>query len=155
MGYASFTNWRRLEGDPNLIWHAFTHPSETAQYEEHKTETVLGPDFAMAAGDCWDSKHGEECDLDVVRWTITRHVPNEVFEFTGKQRGIRQNVMLTMEPADCGHIVTETIHFRPAFDGKLGTQLLSWLLLATGLLAKLGDDRGENLDLLEAHIAAT
>ena len=36
MGYASFTNWRRLEGDPDTIWHAFTHPCETAQYEDHK-----------------------------------------------------------------------------------------------------------------------
>ncbi|WP_458682735.1 SRPBCC family protein [Prescottella equi] len=153
MGYASFTNWRRLEGDPEVIWHAFTHPSETAQYEDHQTETVLGPDFDMAAGHSWDSKHGEECDFDVVRWTITRHIPNERFEFTGKQRGIRQNVVLTMEPTDHGHILTETIHFRPAIDGKPGTQLLSWLLLSTGLLAKVGNDHGENLDLLEQHIA--
>ncbi|GAA4483468.1 hypothetical protein GCM10023094_35060 [Rhodococcus olei] len=154
MGYASFTNWRRLEGDPDLIWHAFTHPAETELYEAHRTETVLGHDFTMAAGHGWDSKHGAECDFDVVRWTITRHVPNEVFEFSGTQRGIRQDVLLTMEPADGGHIVTETIRFRPALAGKPGTQLLSWLLLATGLLAKVGDDHGENLDLLEQHIAA-
>ncbi|WJJ14574.1 SRPBCC domain-containing protein (plasmid) [Prescottella equi] len=153
MGYVSFTNRRRLEGDPEVIWRAFTHPLETAQYEDHQTETVLGPDFDMVAGHSWDNKHGEECDFDVVRWTITRHVPNEVFEFTGKQRGIRQNVVLTMEPADRGHILTETIHFRPAIDGKLGTQLLSWLLLSTGLLAKVGNDHGENLDLLEKYIA--
>ncbi|MDH6679906.1 hypothetical protein M2284_004131 [Rhodococcus sp. LBL1] len=154
MGYASFTNWRRLEGDPDVIWHSFTHPAETALYEEHKTETVLSPDFAMTAGHSWDSKHGEECDFDVVRWTIARHVPNEVFEFSGKQRGIRQTVVLTMEPTDGGHIVTETIRFRPALEGKPGAQLLSWLLLATGLLAKVGDDHGENLDLLEEHVAA-
>lgn len=154
MGYASFTNRRRLDGDPDVIWHAFTHPMETGLYEEHKTETVLGPDFAMAAGHGWDSKHGEECDFDVVRWTITRHVPNEVFEFSGKQRGIRQDVVLTMEPTDGGHIVTETIHFRPTLAGKPGAQLLSWLLLATGLLAKVGNDRGENLGLLEQHVAA-
>ncbi|WP_174565190.1 SRPBCC family protein [Rhodococcus zopfii] len=154
MGYASFTNWRRLEGDPDLIWHAFTHPVETARYEEHTTETVLPPDFAMAAGHSWDSKHGEECDFDVVRWTITRHVPNEVFEFSGKQRGIRQDVVLTMAPTDGGHIVTETIRFRPTLAGKPGAQLLSWLLLVTGLLGKVGDDHGQNLDLLEQHIAA-
>ncbi|MDH6195959.1 hypothetical protein M2272_002599 [Mycobacterium frederiksbergense] len=154
MGYASFTNWRRLEGDPDLIWHALTHPAETQQYEEHKTETVLGPNFTMAAGHSWESKHGEECDHDVVRWTITRHVPGKVFEFTGKQRGIRQNVLLTMESADGGHIVTESIRFRPALAGRPGAQLLSWLLVATGLLAKVGDDHGENLDLLEQHLAS-
>ncbi|MGW6379550.1 hypothetical protein ACWFRB_26125 [Rhodococcus sp. NPDC055112] len=154
MGYASFTNWRLLEGDPDAIWHAFTHPTESGLYEEHKTETVLGPDFEMAAGHGWDSKHGEECDFDVVRWTITRHEPNRVLEFSGKQRGIRQDVVLTMEPGDGGHVVTETIRFRPAFKGKPGAQLLSWLLLTTGLLAKVGDDHGETLDLLEEHIAA-
>ncbi|QBJ96009.1 hypothetical protein ERC79_08505 [Rhodococcus sp. ABRD24] len=154
MGYASFTNWRRLNGDPDLIWHAFTHPSESTQYEEHKTETVLAPDFAMDAGHSWDSKHGEECDFDVVRWTITRHVPNRVFEFTGKQRGIRQNVTLTMDPTDDGYILTETIRFRPAFAGKPGAHLLTWLMLATGVLAKVGDDHGESLDLLEQHLAA-
>ncbi|NKS98831.1 hypothetical protein GS498_21015 [Rhodococcus hoagii] len=154
MGTPSFTNWRRLEGDPDIIWHAFTHPSVTAQYEEHKTETVLGPDFDMAVGHSWDSKHGEECDFDVVRWTITRYVANERCEFTGKQRGIRQNVVLTMEAADRGHVVTETIHFRPALHGRIGAQVLSWLLLSTALLAKVGNDHGENLDLLEQHIAA-
>jgi hypothetical protein len=154
MGYASFTNCRRLEGDPDVIWHAFTHPVESGLYEEHKTETVLPPDFAMAAGHSWDSKHGAECDFDVVRWTIARHVPNTVFEFSGKQRGIRQDVVLAMEPTDGGHIVTETIRFRPAFAGPLGAQLVCWLLLATGLLAKVGDDHGETLDLLEEHLAA-
>ncbi len=154
MGYASFTNRRTLEGDPDLIWHAFTHPVETSLYEEHKTEAVLPPDFEMAAGHGWDSKHGAECDFDVVRWTIVRHVPNEVFEISGKQRGIRQNVVLTMEPADGGHLVTETVRFRPALGGKPGAQLLSWLLLATGLLGRVGDDHGENLDLLAEHIAA-
>ncbi|OYD61145.1 hypothetical protein BDB13_6091 [Rhodococcus sp. OK302] len=152
MGYASFTNSRRLEGNPDLIWHAFTHPVESGLYEEHKTETVLWPDFSMTAGHGWDSRHGEECDFDVVRWTITRHVPNAVFEFSGKQRGIRQNVVLSMEPADGGHIVTETIRFRPAFEGKPGAQLLSWMLLVTGLLAKVGDDHGDSLDLLEQHV---
>lgn len=152
MGYASFSNWRRLEGDRHTIWNAFTHPMECQKYEEHKTETVLPPDFEMAAGQSWDSRHGEECDFDVVRWSITKYVPNEVVEYSGKQRGIRQQVALTMEPEGNGYVLTETIRFRPAFAGHLGSQLVSWLLLASGLLAKVGDDKGEFLDLLDEHL---
>ncbi|MFF5794675.1 hypothetical protein ACFY5D_21735 [Paeniglutamicibacter sp. NPDC012692] len=152
MGYSSFSNSGYFEGDPEIIWAAFADPSISNDYAEHKTTFVPGTGFVLAAGSAWDEQHGEECEFDVVSWTITKHVPGSVMEFRGKQRGIRPRVRLGMEPDGSGYRLTESILMSPAIAGKIGASVLSWLLLATGVLAKFGDDKGQSFDLLREYL---
>ncbi|WP_133162995.1 SRPBCC family protein [Arthrobacter glacialis] len=152
MGYSSFSNSGYFSGRPETLWASFVDPAISAEYVEHKTTFFANKHFALEAGNSWSEHHGEECDFDVVTWTITNYVPESTMDFHGKQRGIRQRVRMTIEPVDAGYRLTETIRFSPAFKGKFGPSVLSWLLLVTGLLAKFGDDKGESLARLQDYL---
>lgn len=155
VGYASFSNSGVVVGNPDRIWEAFAHPEIAAMYAEHQVRVVPSPGFELAVGNSWAEHHGEECGFDVVLWTITRYEPRSVIEFRGRQTGVLQRVRLAMEPSETGHRLTEEISFSPAIAGQAGPSVIAWLLLATGLLARLGNDQGQTFELLRKHKAGS
>lgn len=152
MGYTSISNTAVLNGNPQKLWEAFAHPAISNLYAEHKVTFVPPKGFALATGQSWEEQHGEECDYDKVSWNITNHENQSVLEFRGKQAGVLQRVRLSMEPTDQGYRLTETIRFSPATGGKFGSSIFAWLLLGTGILAKMSDDKGRTFDLLQDYL---
>lgn len=148
MGYTSFSNSAVMTGNPDEIWEAFAHPAISNLYAEHKISFVPPEGFTLTPGQSWEEHHGEECDYDKVSWTITHHVEQSVLEFRGKQTGVLQRIQLRMEPAENGYRLTETIHFSPTTGGKVGNSIFAWLLLGTGVLAKMSNDKGQTFELL-------
>ncbi|WP_146111876.1 hypothetical protein [Arthrobacter sp. MYb227] len=112
-----------MAGNPREIWEAFTHPATSNLSAEHK-----------------------------VRWIITNHADQSILEFRGKQTGVLQRVRPTMEPADQGYRLTETISFSPASGGKIGSSRFLWLLLSTGIFSKMSDGKGQTFDLLQDYL---
>lgn len=158
MGYRSFENTRELAVSPEELWPYVIDPISLAGEGRHPVEAEAETPINGAVGDTWIERHGPECDNDVVRWSVTRCEPKRLYEFRGSQRGVAQRVTYSIEPtADGkGSVVTERIVFSLGFAGKPTQHILPWILLVTGILARVGDEGNEDILLAaEQHILSS
>ena len=149
MGYRSFTNSRRIETTPDRLWAMLLDPRAMSQFADHPVSVEPNGSLRGTVGETWIETHGPECDDDRVHCVIIDVDRSRRLRLSTKQRGVKQTVEYTLTSIDGARTeLEERIVFAPTFAGKPGQHLASWLLLVTGLLAKLGNDEGRSLEAL-------
>jgi Polyketide cyclase / dehydrase and lipid transport len=148
MGYGYFVNERPLKADRATIWSYLVEPDKLANSEDHPVEIQSSKQVCDQVGDHWTEVHGAECDHDRVRWTVVACKAPLEYSIEGKQRGVRQRVTYLIAPGDGETAVVERIDFSLSLAGRFPQQILPWLLLGTGVLAKVGKGMSDTLDRL-------
>lgn len=153
MGYRSFTNNRSIETTPERLWAMLLDPRAMSQFADHPVTVEPSGPLQGVVGETWTETHGPECDDDRVHCVIVDVDHARRLRLSTRQRGVKQTVEYTLTSIDGARTeLQERIVFAPTFAGKPGQHPISWLLLVTGLLAKLGNDDGASLEAL-AHSA--
>lgn len=142
MSYRSISSNYEFSYKPEQIWEFLINPQTTHKFQKNLCYYVeLNSPLKGEKGESWTEIHnGESCTGDVVVQKITEIEKYKFIKFSGLQTGIKQTITQTLETTANGCIMHEKIVFSPAFSGKFGTSLLSWVLLATGLLARFAKD---------------
>jgi Polyketide cyclase / dehydrase and lipid transport len=148
MGYRHVQDERLLKAEPETIWRFLVEPSESSKSESHPVVVESLKQLCDHVGDCWTEVHGAECDHDRVEWRVVSANAPHHYAYVGKQRGIKQRVAYALTPGGEGTTVVERIDFSPALTGRFPQQILPWLLLGTGLLAKVAKGMTDTLDQL-------
>ncbi|KRC59272.1 hypothetical protein ASE14_16075 [Agromyces sp. Root81] len=149
MGYRSFTNSRSIETTPDRLWAMLLDPRSMSVFADHPVSVAPSGPLQGVVGEAWTETHGPECDDDRVRCVLVAVERSRRLRLRTKQRGVEQTVEYTLTPVDGARTeLRERIVFAPTFAGKPGQHIISWLLLLTGLLAKLGNDEGKSLEAL-------
>lgn len=142
MSYRSISSNYEFSYTPEQIWEFLIAPQITHQFQKNLCYYIeLNSPLKGEKGESWTEIHnGESCTGDVVVQKIIALEPNKFIKFAGLQTGIKQTITQTLMPTTEGCQMNEKIIFSPAFAGKFGMGLLSWILLATGLLARFAKD---------------
>lgn len=149
MGYRSFTNSRSIETTPDRLWAILLDARAMSEFAEHPVSVEPSGPLQGVVGETWTETHGPECDDDRVQCKLVAVDRPRRLRLSTKQRGVKQTVEYTLMPIDGARTeLQERIVFAPTLAGKPGQHVISWLLLLTGLLAKLGNDEGKSLDAL-------
>jgi Polyketide cyclase / dehydrase and lipid transport len=155
MGYRYFENEQVLKSAPATIWGFLVDPAKLPHSPDHPVGIESSKTVCDRVGDHWTEVHGAECDHDRIRWSVVASDAPLRYCVEGRQRGIKQRVTYTLTPGDGGTTVVERIDFSLSLAGRFPQQVLSWLMLGTGLLAKVGKGMSDTLDRLADAIAAT
>lgn len=115
------------------VWAYLTDPEAVAASSSHPVR-IAKPAPGFGAGTWWDEQHGEECDFDVVRWTVVAADPRRSFTMESRQSGARQQITNAVAATAGGTQVRTTLRLRPALRGPGGPieRLLILLVLLTG-----------------------
>ena len=157
MAYRSTSVVRFVAAEPEVIWPLVSDPRWISAAGDHPVtvEPDAGSSTALTAvGDSWVEVHGEECDNDRVRWRVVASEAPGLIRIAGSQRGVRQVAEYKIVSTPGGALVKERIVFSPSFAGRPGQQVLPWLLLGTGLLAKFASGMNDIFDSLDKAVAA-
>lgn len=142
-------NTRSIETSADRLWALLLNPQAMSEFAEHPVSVEPGGPLQGVVGETWTETHGPECDDDRVQCRLVAVDHLRRLRLITKQRGVKQTVEYTLTPVHgAGIALQERIVFAPTFAGKPGQQIISWLLLLSGLLAKFGNDEGKSLELL-------
>ena len=142
-------NSRIIETTPDRLWAILLDPVAMSEFADHPVSVEPSGRLQGAVGETWTEMHGPECDDDRVQCVLVAVEPARRLRLRTKQRGVEQTVEYTLTPMDGSRTeLQERIVFTPTFAGRPGQHIVSWLLLVTGLLAKLGNDEGRSLEAL-------
>jgi len=142
MSYRSISSNYEFSYTPEQIWEFLINPETTHKFQKNLCYYVeINSTLKGEKGESWTEIHnGESCTGDVVVQKIEAIEKYKFLKFAGVQTGIKQTITQTLTPTAEGCEMKEKIVFSPAFSGKFGMTLLSWLMLATGLLARFAKD---------------
>lgn len=142
MPYRSISSNHEFAYTPQKIWDFLIDPETTHKFQKNLCYYVeLNSPLKGEKGESWTEIHnGESCAGDVVVQKIVSIEKYKFIKFYGFQTGIKQTITQTLEPTANGCIMHEKIVFSPAFAGKFGLSLVSWLMLGTGILARFAKD---------------
>ncbi|MGY4645241.1 SRPBCC family protein [Cellulomonas sp. URHB0016] len=138
MAYRSFEQVHWFAAEPDRVWDLLVDPVTIVELEEHGSRVEPLVSAPVTVGDRWTEVHGAECDGDRVPWRVVASSIGSSLVEVGSQRGVRQTITSTIHPHDGGTLLTVKVVFSPGLSGRPGQQVLPWLLLAVGLLGKLG-----------------
>jgi hypothetical protein len=149
MAYRSITDQRFIRADPASIWPYLAEPRKLAGVGDHPVEIESAHQKCDGIGDTWVEVHGAECDHQRVPWRVISAEYPRMYRCVGRQIGIKQTVEFTVTPVEDGSLVRHRIVFSPTLTGRSPEQLLTWLMLATGLLARVAKGMSDALDDLQ------
>lgn len=132
---------------PEELWEYVTHPRYAVAFTENPCYyNQIDDGFAVKPGAIWTSVHtGEDCAGDIVICQIQKAREPEQFVFHSEQAGIKSTTTFTLERNAQGTLVTEEHRYAISLGQFRVLHLVTWLMLATGLLTRMALDQDTDL----------
>lgn len=142
MSYRSISSNYTFLYSTEQIWEFLIDPKTTHKFQKKLCYYVeLEASLSGQKGESWTEIHnGESCTGDIVVQKIVAIEKHKFIKYAGLQTGIKQTITQILTPTNEGCFMREKIIFSPAFDGKFRLSLVSWIMLAPGLLAQFAKD---------------
>ncbi len=130
-----------VPASPAEVRRVLTDPAAMVAVDDHPVDIVEPNGDPALAGSRWVEVHEPSCGSDrvPVRVAESETAVRQVLQL--RQRGIRMTIDRRLEhiaPDSTRVIVTTS--YRPSLAGRVGQQVLPWLLLAIGVMPKLAAD---------------
>lgn len=132
---------------PEELWEYITHPRYAVAFTENPCyHNQIDDGFAVKPGASWTSVHtGEDCAGDIVNCQIQEVREAERFVFHSEQAGIKNTTTFTLERNSQGTLVTEEQQYAISLKQFRVLNLVTWIMLTTGLLTKMALDPDKDL----------
>ncbi|MBO0593665.1 hypothetical protein I2486_19880 [Cellulophaga sp. E16_2] len=123
---------------PTQIWEYLTHPKYTVEFTKDPCyHNQVSASFTLEKGNQWIEIHtGEDCEGDVVQCKIIESTTYKCFRTVRHQAGIKNTTIIKLEENKEGTIITETQKFSLSARKIRPINIMSWIMLGTGLLTK-------------------
>lgn len=123
---------------PEQIWEYLTHPKYAVNFtKEPCYYNEINSGFKLEKGNHWTEIHtGEDCKGDKVLCKIEKSIEYETFVTIRNQTGIKNTTIYKLEQKDTGTLISEEQKFALTLRNFKPLNLVTWILLATGLLTK-------------------
>ena len=123
---------------PEQVWTFSTHPEFETRFDKEPCYHNSIPDnFELAVGKHWTEIHtGEDCNGDKIQCKIIEIQKDSKFKTIRHQAGIQNITTIELKSNAEGTLISTEQSFAPSLKSFNALHLISWFMLATGLLTK-------------------
>ncbi|WP_103867439.1 hypothetical protein [Aquimarina sp. I32.4] len=132
---------------PEQVWEFLIHPKYIEEFTKDPCfYNKIESDFKIEKGAYWVEVHtGEDCSGDIVKCQIVQLDINKRLRTVRYQAGIKNSSTYELNKLDQGTLISEEQKFSISFRDFKGINIVSWIMMITGLLTRFSYKPDEDL----------